>query len=35
MYVCMCVCVCLSIIIPCVYYNTNIIDVCIIIMNVY
>ena len=30
----MCVCVCVSIIIPCVYYNTNIINVCIIIMNV-
>ena len=25
---------CVSIIIPCVYYNTNIINVCIIIMNV-
>ena len=24
----------MSIIIPCVYYNTNIINVCIIIMNV-
>ena len=36
-YVCfisVCVCVCVSIIIPCVYYNTNIINVCIIIMNV-
>ena len=36
MYVCVCVfvCVCVSIIIPCVYYNTNIINVCVIIMNV-
>ena len=35
MCVCVCVCVCVSIIIPCVYYNTNIINVCIIIiMNV-
>ena len=33
MCVCVCVCVCVSIIIPCVYYNTNIINVCIIIMN--
>ena len=34
--VCLCVCVCVSIIIiiPCVYYNTNIMNVCIIIMNV-
>ena len=32
--VCLCVCVCVSIIIPCVYYNTNIINVCIIILNV-
>ena len=32
--VCVCVCVCVSIIIPCVYYNTNIINVCTIIMNV-
>ena len=32
--VCVCVCVCVSIIIPCVYYNTNIMNVCIIIMNV-
>ena len=31
---CVCVCVCVSIIIPCVYYNTNIINVCLIIMNV-
>ena len=30
---CACVCVCVSII-PCVYYNTNIINVCVIIMNV-
>ena len=30
----MCACVCVSIIIPCVYYNTNIMNVCIIIMNV-
>ena len=29
-----CVCVCVSIIIPCVYYNTNIMNVCFIIMNV-
>ena len=28
------VCVCVSIIIPCVYYNTNIMNVCITIMNV-
>ena len=36
MRVCVCVCVCVSIIIiiPCVYYNTNIMNVCIIIMNV-
>ena len=35
LYICdVCVCVCVSIIIPCVYYNTNIINVCIIIMNV-
>ena len=32
MYVC--VCVSIIIIIPCVYYNTNIMNVCIIIMNV-
>ena len=31
---CVCVCVCVSIIIPCVYYNTNIMNVCFIIMNV-
>ena len=33
MCVCVCVCVfvvCVSIIIPCVYYNTNIMNVCII-----
>ena len=32
--VCLCMCVCVSIIIPCVYYNTNIINVCVIIINV-